>query len=406
MNKFLTLLCIYQTIVMANPVLAKSTNPDSSSKSVCSDSFNQGILYYNNKDYAGAVNSFNTEVKTNPNNSSAIYYLGLCYQALKRYDLAAFNYNKVIELAPNTQASKLAKLAIKQLDLKLSQKQVVNYSPNIPTSKMPNKSKAKEDDKLPDYLVVSFNYNSLNKQNMVEALINGVTAPCIINPGIKGVILSQSQLDNLGLTVKPAKKYTEIDSIGSQDKQRAQVTYVSLNLGQLEMNNIEAYIVEKTPYDYPIIGDVFSKNYYLSVDNSQSQIKFFKKGTRIPEGFDIPFQYVKNKIVINVDLNMVSTPMQLDPMSPGLSFTMEQARQARVFIPRTNRFQKTNGLSGYGEGSIGYLDFVKLGPIQASNVQVVVRPKMGDLPAFGQSLLNGWEYLILNDRNIIRLISH
>ena len=101
------------------PIVAESLN-----KRGCENLYVQGIEFYNQKKYNEAIRYFIETIKNNPHDFSAIYYLGLSYQANKQYDLAAFNYNKIIELAPKSDAVRLAKIALSQLSRLDTQKNV------------------------------------------------------------------------------------------------------------------------------------------------------------------------------------------------------------------------------------------------------------------------------------------
>ncbi len=396
----LILLILFQQL----PIVAESIN-----NNVCENLYVQGIKLYNQKKYNEAIKYFTESIKNNSHNFSAVYYLGLSYQANKQYDLAAFNYNKIIELAPKSEAFGLAKIALSQLS-NLDMQKNVRSSFNRKSSliNMPQ-NKPNVDDrvrKLPDLAIINFTYNAVIKKMIIDGNVDGSNLQLIFNPGVKGIYFSKAQLNNLGLNLNFDSKIKHVDAIGATDAQNGQIVKIKLTLGTIEYEDVLATIVETLPFDYPVVGDVFSDNYYLGVDNAQSIIKFIKKDQKLADGFDLPFIYVNDKILVNVELNSISTPMILDTASPGLSFTDEQASLARVFIPKTSRFVKTNGLSGFGEGRIGYLDYVKLGPILATNVQVVVRSALGKYPILGQSFFNGWEYIILNDKKIIRLLNH
>jgi len=63
--------------------------------------FEEGIKQYQNKAYAMAIQSFESEITERPNNSAAFFNLGLAYHAEKKFGKAIWAYEKVLKLQPN-----------------------------------------------------------------------------------------------------------------------------------------------------------------------------------------------------------------------------------------------------------------------------------------------------------------
>ncbi len=63
--------------------------------------YQKGIGLFIQRNFAGALPFFQKASQLNPNNISAIDYMGVCYLNLKRYDEAIYTFQKVIQLKPD-----------------------------------------------------------------------------------------------------------------------------------------------------------------------------------------------------------------------------------------------------------------------------------------------------------------
>ena len=71
-----------------------------------SNSLNEGIALYNQKNYADALTSFLSIATDDVNPVEVAYYVGLCYSKLERYDDALLYLEQVVT-AENEMASDL-----------------------------------------------------------------------------------------------------------------------------------------------------------------------------------------------------------------------------------------------------------------------------------------------------------
>ena len=67
--------------------------------------FNQGLVWYENKNYTKAIKAYNTAIKLNSKFSQAYYHRGNAWHRTGNYDQAIEDYNKTIELNPNIAES-------------------------------------------------------------------------------------------------------------------------------------------------------------------------------------------------------------------------------------------------------------------------------------------------------------
>ena len=80
---------------------AASPSPASQTSSSKSGDFSQALNDYNAKNYEKAVTGFQEAVKADPKNSTAHYYLGKSYQALKKDDEAIPAFKEAIRIKPD-----------------------------------------------------------------------------------------------------------------------------------------------------------------------------------------------------------------------------------------------------------------------------------------------------------------
>lgn len=80
----------------------------SAAKGFAGDYYVVGVEHYNKGDYLKAVKSLETAVRQNPKNVNARYYLAQTYLVQKRLAEAENQYNRIIFLAPSSDASRLS----------------------------------------------------------------------------------------------------------------------------------------------------------------------------------------------------------------------------------------------------------------------------------------------------------
>ncbi|MEI8390648.1 MAG: tetratricopeptide repeat protein [bacterium] len=85
---------------IASSAFASGTNPK----------LNQAIKQYKSKNYLGAMQSLEKITATDPGNSLAHYYLGMCYVQTGDVTKATSEYDTVITLSPNTELAQNANI--------------------------------------------------------------------------------------------------------------------------------------------------------------------------------------------------------------------------------------------------------------------------------------------------------
>ncbi|OQA90483.1 MAG: TPR repeat-containing protein YrrB [Elusimicrobia bacterium ADurb.Bin231] len=68
---------------------------------------NRGVSYLNNRQFDKAIKEFNKAVKFNDQYAPGYFNLGVCYEALERYDDALVNYEKAYNLDKSQPISKM-----------------------------------------------------------------------------------------------------------------------------------------------------------------------------------------------------------------------------------------------------------------------------------------------------------
>jgi len=74
------------------------------------------ILLYEIHNFDLAISDFNKCIQLNPENENAYFYLGLCYQELKKYPEAIREFTKCVTISPNVDALFMRALAKSELN--------------------------------------------------------------------------------------------------------------------------------------------------------------------------------------------------------------------------------------------------------------------------------------------------
>jgi len=77
--------------------------------------YNRGLNYYGTNQYKNAVNDFDRVLLTEPGNYEAFFFIGQCYQRLKRDDLAIQNFSSSIAMKSTENALYGGALSYRQL---------------------------------------------------------------------------------------------------------------------------------------------------------------------------------------------------------------------------------------------------------------------------------------------------
>jgi len=83
-----------------NGVLASINFSDPDLVNAADDPFDQGMLLFNKKEYAGAIAYFKKATEDDPNNAEAFYYLGICYRETGATN-AVYAFQTAIKINPD-----------------------------------------------------------------------------------------------------------------------------------------------------------------------------------------------------------------------------------------------------------------------------------------------------------------
>lgn len=99
-----------------------------------SSNFKKGVALYKNANYIGCMQTMKQIVSQDPGDVLAHYYLAISYVKLGLGDEAQKEYNKVIKLAPNTQAATLAKQGLEYVGQSSNEQSNMPGQPNKPNT--------------------------------------------------------------------------------------------------------------------------------------------------------------------------------------------------------------------------------------------------------------------------------
>jgi tetratricopeptide (TPR) repeat protein len=80
------------------------------------DHFNKGLIKYKSKDYKGAIEDLDKELKLKPGDVDAYNLKGLAYYSLNMFVQAIQNFNKTLELDPGYCICNVSDLISSQID--------------------------------------------------------------------------------------------------------------------------------------------------------------------------------------------------------------------------------------------------------------------------------------------------
>lgn len=231
--------------------------------SAFADLYEDGIAAYRSGNYDNAEYYFKEAIKIFPDNSRYRYYHAITLVQLGRIDEAEMEYNKVIQLAPGTEASDKAK---KGLALINRAKNKLASSSNQPTAMASLLTSSPGKVVIP----LSKNNNAIIVSNVV--LNNKLRVNFILDTGATYTSISRQTAIQLGLDLANSNKVALKTANGIIQVPR--VTIKSINI-----NGIEARDVDVTVHDLPaaqnvtgLLGLSFLEQFTVTIDKKNHRI--------------------------------------------------------------------------------------------------------------------------------------
>ncbi len=364
-------------------------------------------------EYAQAAPLFEKARKSSPGNPDVCYYQALNYHYLREWNQAREAYWQITQKFPNTNAAKLAKEALLNLNGNIEKPVTAKSTANKEkqskvksTSTGHNESGTSELASLPDLCSVS--YLAAGEELLVDAEINSHPIRMVFDTGAGGVALGQEQLPDLGLPYPHGQPSGF--TLGSSNK--SQVPYwtmrADVRLGNITRHNFPIYVLESNQAE-SLIGQEFFSCYQYSIDPSSSTIRFVKNGTgnKFSDALALPFKWDSDKILVDVEVNGHKYPMWFDTGNTAcaIHFRKSDLSKLGLSLPDDAVPIKTVGVTGSGLSYRFYIAQAKLGPVVAENVEVLVTDEdVEGKPLVGRPLYSGWECTVDNTKQEIRFL--
>jgi predicted aspartyl protease len=378
--------------------------------------FEQALALFKQHDYAKAAPLFEKATKILPENANVYYYQALNFHYLRQWDKAKIAYWAVSQKFPNTEAAKLSLTALQKLGYL---KENVATQPTKPLKETkPNvvlipQEKSREEQRQDAELATlpnlcSVNYLTSGEDLMVDVDINGHPIRMLFDTGAGGVVLGKEQLNEVGLPY-PHGEPAGV-TMGSSNKSQVPfwIIKADVRLGNIMRHNFPIYVLESNQAE-SLIGQEFFSCYRYAIDPASSTIRFIKNGVgaSYDDALALPFKWETDKMVVDVEVNGHKYPMWFDTGNTACAIHLHRSDLSPLglTLPDDATTTKTVGITGSGLSYRFYVAKVRLGPVVAENVEVLVSDEdVGGRPLVGRPLYTDWECTVDNTKHVIRFL--
>jgi clan AA aspartic protease (TIGR02281 family) len=226
------------------------------------DLYQDGISAYRNGNYKLAEYYFREAVKIFPDNINYRYYLAITLVQRGAIEEAEVHYQKVIDLAPESEAASKAKRGI----MLIASAKVTNDKDDTPTAMINVASSSPH--KTTIHMTRS--NNAIIIPNVI--LNNKLGVNFILDTGATYTSISKSTANQLGLDLSNAR-------IVSLKTANGIIQVPRIVLDTININGIEAYNVEVTIHDVPaaknvtgLLGLSFLDQFKLTIEKKNNKI--------------------------------------------------------------------------------------------------------------------------------------
>lgn len=371
----------------------------------------QAIKFYNARNYKAATELLDDHLLLYPNDIFALYYDGLCYQALGQMERAKLYYVQVLSQAPKHQLGIYAKTILKRVDPGMFAHEKSEASPEMPTVKTVSRpSQSTRDHSIPDEWYVPFTVEG--GHNWVDVELNGHKIKMVFDTGAPAVTIGKNQMAEIGLEAPKTPPESSVGGFSSDKLTPCWFVPTRVKVGGVE-KTVDMLVME-TNESSPLLGQTYAGLFEYTVDASAKRLQFRQRG--IDKGdnrnaYTIPYVYQEqgNRIFVDVDINGKVGRCMFDSgnAAAGLSFNNPaQALQYGVSIPHDAVWTKTGGVTGEGRCRRFTLRRVRMGPIDKTDLSVTVSEKNNDdePPILGVAFWEGYEYTVNRQKKVIEFV--
>lgn len=377
--------------------------------------FDTGMKLFKGKRYAEAARYFERASNTTPWESSPLYYCALSYHYAGDFKHAIEKYDGLVNKFPGTAAYNNAVAALKVVDPTYFQRKekekaletaavhaaaraAAGASPSAAagTSRSADKGTVEGDPQTRVY------FTKQGDDKLVDVRVGGRSIRVKLDEHAEDTAFSKGQLSALG-----------IQATGKEVRADVQV-------GGVVRKNFPI-IVDDAVGANPRLGNSFLSAFSFDIDNAANFIDLRRKqqggNTAVSSGNSLAFRKEGKDILVNVDVNGRPVVMQFEPNGGGgVLMSAKSAKAAGLRVEDAEETVKPaselpqRGEPGWvapDERTSGpkylYVQRMKLGPVDRSNVQVQVSDKDSRYPKIGSDFVSGgWKFDIDYENNLIR----
>lgn len=421
------------------------------------DEFNQGVKLMGEKRYAEATKLLKKAVYDEPNNAKAQYYLALSWHYQGRTSDALVNYQAVLKKFPGTDEANRSLQAIQGMSIppgttdaqwygKPAPKPVVptvrtyggsssaaarsspsstvrsySSSPVRSSSSSPVRSTSStavrsnshseisgtSSSSLPEQATIYFEQGDARLK--VDVFINNRPIKMVFDTGATGVVVGKNQLEEIGIKPPDGEATGQSGGSATAGLQPYWMMPADVKVGTILRQNFPIKVLSYNSAA-PLLGQSFIHDFEYSIDKNAGIIRLKRKGSggvsaSASSGYSIPFEWEGPKMLINVEVNGRPYPMYFDTgnSASAISLGMHDVKALNLNTEDGDGVT-TSGVTGTGGGIRFKIKRIKLGPIERFDVPVIANYASLGKPLVGQDLYEGYEYIVDNDRRLIRFI--
>lgn len=375
--------------------------------------YSDGLALYNQGRFQPAVVKFEDAVRSNPEDSNAQYYRALNYQRLGDTNKARAGYQAIMQKFPGSQAAQYAGQV-----LGTSRPAASRQSTN---SRNQVESESDADAMLPPYMRppkdlaqlpdgATIYYKQPGDWMLVDAEINGRQLPVVFDTGATVCVIGKNTLRELNLNPPEGPPTGVGGGFGSGRQVPVWSIKADVKFGTILRRNFPLQVYEHL--DTPLIGQVFVRDYDLTVDAGSKTIRLTKKATNRTArqtlgSYAVPFRMEGPKITVMAEVNGKPYPVWFDTgNSGGIIMHALDAKQLNLNVPDDAEMSTAVGAAGATRIIQFPVNRLKLGPIERNNfvISVDLDSEPGGRPCIGQQFLSGWQYTIDNYSKTIQFV--
>ncbi|HNB21126.1 MAG TPA: aspartyl protease family protein [Candidatus Melainabacteria bacterium] len=381
--------------------------------------FDYGLKMFQARNYKVAAQYFDVRLKSNPNDSYAQYYRGLCYHVGGNLDDAKNLYQSVIA---NGSDANIKALAQKQLSIiERVQGAAAAFSPSVKgsstTANIPSGNSRPGDDDddnrvLPTvvppnakaYFTITPGHNDMN----VDGAVNKRRMTFCFDTGASVPMLGKNHLRELGIHPPTTPATSKVGGIGGTVE--SWTMKLDVTIGGIT-KKIPVTVTEEWDHA-PLLGQDFFSDIDYEIDNIGHCIHFSKSSAIAKDDtYSIPFQRIGKHLYVQLEGEKgKKTQMIVDTGAEGILFSPSNVRELGLDTTGgETEYHKGVGGSGTTEAVGFVVDMLRLGPIVVRNVKCSADVggkgmigKEGAAGLLGQAFFSGWRFTIDNRNQRLR----